>query len=104
MPQCESRRTGGTLVHVLQVLAVDVSIWLTQFIKAMRDDDGKVIKNAHLIGTFRRIVKVRGGRSWEEVGWGEGHGIVTTAPPYPSHSCSSIRSSLSLSSMAVRRP
>jgi len=35
-----------------------VSIWLTQFIKAMRDDEGKVVKNAHLIGTFRRIVKV----------------------------------------------
>jgi hypothetical protein len=41
-----------------QTLAVDVSIWLTQFIKAMRDDDGKIVKNAHLIGTFRRIVKV----------------------------------------------
>jgi DNA excision repair protein ERCC-5 len=41
-----------------QTLAIDVSIWLTQFIKAMRDDEGKVVKNAHLIGTFRRIVKV----------------------------------------------
>ena len=44
-----------------QTLAVDVSIWLTQFIKAMRDDEGKVVKNAHLLGTFRRIVKVRRG-------------------------------------------
>lgn len=39
-----------------QTLAVDVSIWLTQFIKAMRDDDGKVMKNAHIIGTLRRVV------------------------------------------------
>ena len=41
-----------------QTLAVDASIWLIQFIKAMRDDEGKVLKNAHLIGTFRRVVKV----------------------------------------------
>lgn len=39
-------------------MAVDMSIWLTQFLKAMRDDEGKAVKNAHLIGTFRRIVKV----------------------------------------------
>ena len=49
---------GVSCVCSLQTLAVDVSIWLTQFIKAMRDDDGKIVKNAHLIGTFRRIVKV----------------------------------------------
>lgn len=41
-----------------QTLAVDVSIWLTQFIKAMRDDDGKVMKNAHIIGTLRRVVSL----------------------------------------------
>lgn len=41
-----------------KTLAIDVSIWLTQFIKAMRDDEGKVVKNAHIIGTFRRIVKL----------------------------------------------
>ncbi|CAM9837269.1 unnamed protein product [Scytosiphon promiscuus] len=41
-----------------KTLAVDVSIWLTQFIKAMRDDDGKVMKNAHIIGTLRRVVKL----------------------------------------------
>lgn len=35
---------------------MDASIWLTQFIKAMRDDDGKVMKNAHIIGTLRRVV------------------------------------------------
>jgi DNA excision repair protein ERCC-5 len=40
------------------VLAVDASIWLTQFIKAMRDDEGNMIKNAHLIGTFHRVAKL----------------------------------------------
>ena len=39
-------------------LAIDMSIWLTQFIKAMRDEEGKMIKNAHLIGTIRRILKL----------------------------------------------
>lgn len=41
-----------------KVLAIDVSIWITQFIKAMRDEDGKTIHNAHLIGTIRRILKL----------------------------------------------
>ena len=41
-----------------KVVAVDVSIWITQFVKAMRDDDGKMIKNAHLIGTVRRILRL----------------------------------------------
>ncbi|GLD96477.1 hypothetical protein PINS_up021138 [Pythium insidiosum] len=41
-----------------QVLAVDASIWLTQFVKAMRDDEGNMIKNAHLLGTFHRVAKL----------------------------------------------
>eukprot|EP01031_Cornospumella_fuschlensis_P027510 gene27510-33229_t len=41
-----------------QALAIDMSIWLTQFIKAMRDDEGKMIKNAPIIGTLRRILKL----------------------------------------------
>ncbi|TMW57062.1 hypothetical protein Poli38472_002987 [Pythium oligandrum] len=41
-----------------KVLAVDASIWLTQFIKAMRDDEGNMIRNAHLIGTFHRVAKL----------------------------------------------
>jgi len=41
-----------------RTLAVDMSIWLTQFIKAMRDDDGRLLKNAHLLGTFRRLCKL----------------------------------------------
>jgi hypothetical protein len=31
---------------------------LVQFIKAMRDEEGKMVRNAHLIGTFRRIAKL----------------------------------------------
>ncbi|ETV80048.1 hypothetical protein, variant 2 [Aphanomyces astaci] len=42
-----------------QTLAVDASIWLTQFVKAMRDpDDGTMMRNAHLLGTFYRISKL----------------------------------------------
>eukprot|EP00898_Chlorokybus_atmophyticus_P006635 jgi/Chlat1/6973/Chrsp52S06650 len=36
----------------------DASIWVVQFIKAMRDDRGDMLKNAHLLGFFRRICKL----------------------------------------------
>ena len=43
-----------------KILAIDASIWLTQFIKAMRDPDtGSVRPAAHLIGFFRRLCKLR---------------------------------------------
>ena len=41
-----------------KTLAIDVSVWITQFIKAMRDDEGKMKRNAHLIGTIRRVLKL----------------------------------------------
>jgi DNA excision repair protein ERCC-5 len=41
-----------------KTLAVDVSIWLVKFIKTMRDEEGKVAKNAHIIGTLRRVVRL----------------------------------------------
>jgi DNA excision repair protein ERCC-5 len=41
-----------------QVLAVDASIWLTQFVKAMRDDEGNMLRNAHLLGTLHRVAKL----------------------------------------------
>lgn len=41
-----------------KVLAVDVSIWLTQFVKAMRDAEGAQVRNAHLLGVFRRCIKL----------------------------------------------
>ncbi|CAH8267010.1 unnamed protein product [Arabidopsis lyrata] len=39
-------------------LAIDASIWMVQFIKAMRDENGDMVQNAHLIGFFRRICKL----------------------------------------------
>jgi DNA excision repair protein ERCC-5 len=43
-----------------KILAVDASIWLVQFLKAMRDEStGKVTAAAHLIGFFRRICRLR---------------------------------------------
>lgn len=41
-----------------KVLAVDISIWLTQFVKAMRDTEGAQVRNAHLLGVFRRCIKL----------------------------------------------
>ncbi|KAJ3417438.1 DNA repair protein rad2 [Chytridiales sp. JEL 0842] len=41
-----------------QRLAVDASIWLHQFLKAMRDSEGKPVKGAHILGLFRRICKI----------------------------------------------
>ena len=35
----------------------DASIWLNQFVKAMRDDQGELVRNAHLLGFFRRICR-----------------------------------------------
>lgn len=39
-------------------MAVDASIWLTQFVRAMRETEGARIPNAHLIGIFRRCCKL----------------------------------------------
>jgi DNA excision repair protein ERCC-5 len=45
-----------TLAH--KILAIDASIWLYQFLKAMRDSDGNVMEGAHVIGFLRRICKL----------------------------------------------
>jgi len=39
-------------------IAVDTSIWLTSFLQAMRDGDGNIVRNAHLLGMFNRICKL----------------------------------------------
>ncbi|PKI79177.1 hypothetical protein CRG98_000469 [Punica granatum] len=39
-------------------LAIDASIWLVQFMKAMRDKKGEMARNAHLLEFFRRICKL----------------------------------------------
>ncbi|BFZ00205.1 hypothetical protein BsWGS_03244 [Bradybaena similaris] len=41
-----------------KVLAVDISIWLHQTMKGMRDKDGNPLPNAHLQGLFFRICKL----------------------------------------------
>ncbi|KAL2500025.1 DNA repair protein UVH3 [Abeliophyllum distichum] len=39
-------------------VAIDASIWMIQFMKAMRDEKGDMVRNAHLLGFFRRICKL----------------------------------------------
>ncbi|KAH0470975.1 hypothetical protein IEQ34_000698 [Dendrobium chrysotoxum] len=39
-------------------LAIDASIWMIQFMKAMRDERGEMVRNAHTLGFFRRICKL----------------------------------------------
>ncbi|XP_050394306.1 DNA excision repair protein ERCC-5 [Patella vulgata] len=41
-----------------KILAVDVSLWLHQTTKGMRDKDGNPLPNAHLHGLFTRICKL----------------------------------------------
>ncbi len=61
-----------TLSH--KRLAIDSSIWLFQFMRAMRDEQtGDMVKNAHLKGFFSRICR-RGGKA-------EGAKVYCTALP-----------------------
>jgi DNA excision repair protein ERCC-5 len=39
-------------------LAVDASIWIYQFLKAVRDKEGNALHNSHVVGFFRRICKL----------------------------------------------
>ncbi|QGN13724.1 DNA repair protein RAD2 [Kluyveromyces marxianus] len=39
-------------------MAVDASIWIYQFLTAMRNKEGDALRNAHIIGFFRRICKL----------------------------------------------
>ena len=39
-------------------VAVDASIWIIQFMKAMRDERGEMMRHAHVLGFFRRICKL----------------------------------------------
>lgn len=39
-------------------LAVDASIWIYQFLKAVRDKEGNQMKNSHIVGFLRRICKL----------------------------------------------
>ncbi|RLV96354.1 DNA repair protein RAD2 [Spathaspora sp. JA1] len=39
-------------------LAVDASIWIYQFLKAVRDKEGNSLPSSHIVGFFRRICKL----------------------------------------------
>ncbi|KAH6777423.1 5'-3' exonuclease family protein [Perilla frutescens var. frutescens] len=39
-------------------LSLEASIWMIQFMKAMRDEKGEMVRNAHILGFFRRISKL----------------------------------------------
>lgn len=39
-------------------LAVDASIWIYQFLKAVRDKEGNALRNSHVVGFYRRICKL----------------------------------------------
>lgn len=39
-------------------LAIDASIWIYQFLKAVRDKEGNALRNAHVVGFFRRVCKL----------------------------------------------
>lgn len=39
-------------------LAIDASIWIYQFLKAVRDADGNTLPLSHIVGFFRRICKL----------------------------------------------
>ncbi|XP_034535809.1 DNA repair protein complementing XP-G cells [Notolabrus celidotus] len=41
-----------------KVLAVDISIWLNQAVKGVRDRDGNSVQNAHLLTLFHRVCKL----------------------------------------------
>ena len=41
----------------MTALLADASIWLFQFMRAMRDERGEMVKNAHLKGFFSRICR-----------------------------------------------
>lgn len=41
-----------------KILAVDISIWLNQAVKGVRDRDGNAVQNAHLLTLFNRLCKL----------------------------------------------
>lgn len=53
---CARPTNLATLNH--KRLAVDASIWIYQFLKAVRDKEGHALRNSHVVGFFRRICKL----------------------------------------------
>lgn len=78
-PQCNAPRATSSSHHCCRLpfhlcharRPPDASIWLYQFIQAMRDERGELVRNAHLLGFFRRICRrAAAGRAWEAGVWG----------------------------------
>ncbi|XP_052049589.1 DNA excision repair protein ERCC-5 isoform X2 [Apodemus sylvaticus] len=55
--ECSGRRVSPEALEG-KVLAVDISIWLNQALKGVRDNHGNVIENAHLLTLFHRLCKL----------------------------------------------
>ena len=48
----------GSLAHFTISTVADASVWIFQFMKAMRDEEGNFVANGHLLGFFRRICRL----------------------------------------------
>ena len=49
--------TSAAAADSVYMFPTDASIWIQQFIKAMRNTEGDLVRNAHLKGFFSRICK-----------------------------------------------
>ncbi|KAL1770549.1 DNA repair complementing XP-G cells-like [Sigmodon hispidus] len=55
--ECSGRQVSPEALEG-KVLAVDISIWLNQALKGVRDRHGNAIENAHLLTLFHRLCKL----------------------------------------------
>ncbi|XP_055461384.1 DNA excision repair protein ERCC-5 [Psammomys obesus] len=55
--ECAGRRVSPEALEG-KVLAVDISIWLNQALKGVRDCHGNAVENAHLLTLFHRLCKL----------------------------------------------
>lgn len=55
--ECSGRQVNPETLEG-KILAVDISIWLNQALKGVRDRHGNSIENAHLLTLFHRLCKL----------------------------------------------
>uniref|UniRef100_H0XGV5 XPG N-terminal domain-containing protein n=1 Tax=Otolemur garnettii TaxID=30611 RepID=H0XGV5_OTOGA len=55
--ECSGRQVSPETLEG-KILAVDISIWLNQALKGVRDHHGNTIENAHLLTLFHRLCKL----------------------------------------------
>ncbi|XP_029413067.1 DNA repair protein complementing XP-G cells [Nannospalax galili] len=55
--ECSGRRVSPEALEG-KILAVDISIWLNQALKGVRDRHGNTVENAHLLTLFHRLCKL----------------------------------------------